>query len=337
MKKLTIRDIAKLSGVSASTISRVLDNNPRISKATREKVLKVIHENNYHPQASARNLARKKTNAIGIFIPQNDLTIYSSSFFEQALYGISITLSKYGYDVLLSSSNPTELDSINRLISSSRIDGIILLRSKVADKSIELLQKKNFPFALIGTCLENSNLYSVDNDNESASYELASHIYNTGKRRIAFIGGASDSVFTIKRLNGYQRCLKEHNINFNEYYLKLGTMKENYGYAAMKELFELPQPPDAIMAMDDSICIGALKAINEYHLKVPEDIAVACFNESEYTKLAKPTLTTISLDFYNLGSVAASKLMMILNNEKTDYGCTYVNYNLTIRESTLKI
>lgn len=334
MKKLTIRDIAKLSGVSASTVSRVLDNNPKISENTREKVLKVISENNYHRQASARNLARQRTNAIGVFIPQNDLSIYASSFFQQALYGISTTLSKYGYDVLISSGNPSELDSIDRLISSSRIDGIILLRSVVGDKNIEFLQKKKFPFVLIGTCLDNYKIYSVDNDNESASYELATHIYNTGKRKIAFIGCAPNTVFIINRLKGYAKCLKEHNLSFNQNYIKLGSSKENYGYNSMKELISLADKPDAVMVMDESICVGVIKAINEYNLKVPEDIAVACFNESEYTRLAKPSLTTIALDFYKLGTVAASKLMMLLFDKKVNYGCTFVNYKLTVREST---
>lgn len=334
MKKLTIRDIAKLSGVSASTVSRVLDDNPKISRSTRENVLKVISENNYHRQASARNLARQKTNAIGVFIPQNDLCIYASSFFQQALYGISTTLSQYGYDVLISSGNPTEIDSIDRLISSSRIDGIILLRSVVGDKSIEFLQNKNFPFVLIGTCLEDYKIYSVDNDNQSASYELATHIYNMGKRRIAFIGGAPNAVFIINRLKGYKKCLEEHRLDFNENYIKLGSSKENHGYNSMKELILLTEKPDAVMVMDESVCVGVIKAINEYNLRIPEDIAVACFNESEYTKLTKPSLTTISLDFYKLGAIAASKLMMLLINEKVNYGCTFVDYKLTVREST---
>lgn len=333
-RKLTIRDIAKLSGVSASTVSRVLDDSDRISSETKKNVLEVINKYGYKPQAAARNLARQKTSAIGIVIPQNDMSIYSSSFFQETLHGASNNLSQNGYDVLISSGNPTELDAIKRLISTTRIDGIILLRSVVNDASIQYLTESKFPFVLIGTCLENPEVYSVDNDNRRAAYDLALHMYLTGKRRISIIGGTTSSVFILKRFEGYKKLLAEKGLPVNLDFVKLENGSEDYGYQSMKELLNSPSRPDSVLVMDDSICVGVMKAINESGIQVPEDIAVACFNESSYTKYSRPSLTTISLNFYDLGYCAAKTLLSVLNSEPVEKGCRYVNHILTVREST---
>lgn len=336
-RRLTIRDIARLAGVSASTVSRVLDDNDRISDETKKKVLAVIDKYGYKPQAAARNLARNKTSAIGIVIPQNDTSIYSSSFFHEALNGVCGTLSENGYDTLISSGNPTELDAIRRLIDTSRIDGIILLRSIVNDPSVKYLYENKFPFVLIGTCVENPHVYSVDNDNVSAGYDLALHMYEIGKRRIALIGGSLNSVFILKRFEGYQKLLTEKGLIVNLNYIKLGNVTEDYGYYSMLKLIDLPVKPDAVIVMDDSICVGVMKAINESGIRIPDEIAVACFNESAYTKYSRPSLTTVSLNFFELGSVAAKTLLSLLNGEKIERGCRYVSHLLTIRESSKQL
>lgn len=333
-KKLNIRDIARLSGVSPSTVSRVFNGSEKISDKTKEQVFQVINKYEFKPNTAARNLAINKTYNIGIIIPQNDTTIYSSNFFHEALNGACSQFSQYGYNALISSGYPTELDAIKRLISTSCIDGILLLRSTVNDPIIKYLYEKKFPFVVIGTCIENSHIYSVDNDNAKAAYDLALHIYSTGKRRIAFIGSSDNSVFIVKRLEGYKKLLKENGIDYKPEYIKLGFVTEDYGYYSMREMLDSGTPPDAVMVMDESICVGVMKAINEYGLKVPDEIAVACFNESAYTRYSKPSLTTVSLNFYQLGSCAAKTILSLLKSEKLEEGCRFVSHLITIREST---
>lgn len=333
-KRLNIRDIAKLSGVSASTVSRVLNGSEKISEKTRKQVFEVINKYGFKPNMVARNLAINKTYNIGIIIPQNDTTIYSSSFFHEALNGACSVFSQHGYNALISSGYPTELDAIKRLISTSCIDGILLLRSIVNDPIIKYLYDEKFPFVVIGTCIENPHIYSVDNDNVKAAYDLALHLYSTGKRRIAFIGSSDTSVFIVKRLEGYKKLLTEKGIDYNPEYIKLGLVTEDYGYEAMREMLDSKTPPDAVMVMDESICVGVMKTINEYGLRVPEQIAVACFNESAYTRYSKPSLTTVSLNFYQLGSFAAKTILSLLQGEKVEEGCRYVSHLITIREST---
>lgn len=335
--KLTIRDIANISGVSASTVSRVIDNSDKISEKTKRHVLEVIEKYGYEPMAAASNLARNKTSSIGIAIPQNDMSIYSSSFFHEVLYGVCNTLSPNGYDVLISSGNPNELEAIKGLVKSSRIDGIILLRSTRDDVSIKYLSASKFPFVLIGTCLENSDIYSVDNDNVQAAYDLASHLYELGKRRIAILGGCDSDVFIVKRLEGYKKLLSEKGLSIDDDYIKINYKNGDAGYYSMRELLGMKCPPDAVIVMDDDTCVGVMKAIGEMSVKVPDQVAVACFNDSTYTKYSKPSLTTVSLNFYDLGRCAANTLLHVLSGENIKKGCRYVDHLLTIRESTLGI
>jgi Transcriptional regulators len=336
-QKYTIKDIARFAGVSPSTVSRVLDDNPKISEETKETVREVIKKYGFKPLAAARNLARKTTNAIGIVIPHDDVSIYSSSFFHEALKGICSRLADYGYDVLISSGNPTELDAISRLISTSKVDGIILLRSVKDDPNIRHLRSEAFPFVLIGTCLEFDDVCCVDNNNVAAGYDLTEHILSTGKKRIALVGGSDSSVFIIRRLEGYKKCLKSHGIPIDESIIRLGQNTEAYGYDSMTELLNAAAPPDAVIIMDDLAYIGVNRAIVRKQLRIPRDIAVACINESGDTKYAKPALTTVSLDFNALGSCAADKLIGLLRGKQPDEACTYVKHQLALHGSTLEV
>lgn len=334
-QKYTIKDIAHFAGVSTSTVSRVLDDSPKISEETKMIVRDVISKYGYKPLAAARNLARKTTNAIGIVIPHNDVSIYSSTFFHEALKGICSRVADFGYDVLISSGNPTELDAISRLISTSKIDGILLLRSTKDDPNIKYLRSEEFPFVLIGTCLEYDDVYCVDNNNVAAGYDLTEHIISTGKSRIALVGGCDKSVFIIRRFEGYKKCLEGHGIPIDKSIIRLGQNTEAYGYEMMTELLNIKNPPDAVIIMDDLAYIGVNRAIMKKNPAIPRDMAIACFNEIGDTKYAKPALTTISLDFNRMGTCAADKLMQLLKGKKPAERCTYVKHHLSVRGSTL--
>ncbi len=333
-EKMTIRDIARLSGVAPSTVSRVLDDSQKISAATKKRVMAVVEEYKYHPQTAARNLARNKTSAIGIVISQEDMSLYSSSFFHEALNGICGVLSQHGYDLIISSGGTTQVHTLDRLIGTSRIDGIILLRSVEHDANIRFLLEKKFPFVLIGSSLESEEIYSVDNDNVRAAYDLAVHLYKGGRRRIALVGGAENVVFIRKRLEGYRSFFAEKKLPLNPDFIKLGGGTEDAGYYAMKQLLENTERPDAVMVMDDDLCVGVMKAVAERGVRVPEEMAVACFNDSAYTKYSKPSLTTVSLGFYELGASAARLLLQVLDGVPAAKGCRYVGHLITAREST---
>ncbi len=336
-KKMTIKEIAEIAGVSKSTVSRAIDGNPRISDETRRKIFNIIDKYGYTPNTAARNLARNKTNAIGIVLPHGESGIYATTFFQEALKGVCNMVSNNNYDVLITSGNPSEPEAIKRLISTSRVDGIILLRSKLRDKNIELLLKTHFPFVLIGSCKEYNNIYNIDNDNVSAAFALTEHIINNGKRKIAFIGGVETSIVTINRLNGYREKLQAAGFKPIDKYICLGPFTEQHGYDSMKRLMTLKDRPDGVIAADDTMCMGAMRYLEETGAKVPEEISVACFNDSAYTRFSRPSITTVTVDSYQLGSSAAETLLGILNNKEVGPGCKYIDYQILERESTAAI
>ncbi len=336
-KKMTIKEIAEIAGVSKSTVSRAIDGNPRISDETRRKIFDIIEKYGYNPNTAARNLARNKTHAIGIVLPHGESGIYATTFFQEALKGICNMVSNNNYDVLITSGNPSEPEAIKRLISTSRVDGIILLRSKLRDTNIELLLKSNFPFVLIGSCKEYNDIHNIDNDNVSAAFALTEHIINNGKRKIAFIGGVETSVVTINRLSGYREKMQDVGCKQLDKYICLGSFTEQHGYDSMKRLMTLKDRPDGVIAADDTMCMGAMRYLEEVGAKVPEEMAVACFNDSAYTRFSRPSITTITVDSYQLGSSAAETLLGILNNKEVEPGCKYIDYKILERESTAAI
>ncbi len=333
-KKMTIKEIAEIAGVSKSTVSRAIDGNPRISDETKSKIFDIIEKYGYTPNTAARNLARNKTNAIGIVMPHGESGIYAATFFQEALKGICNTVSNNNYDVLITAGNPTEPEAIKRLISTSRVDGIILLRSKLRDTNIELMLKTQFPFVLIGSCKEYSNIYSIDNDNISAAYALTEHILKSGRKKIAFIGGVESSIVTINRLDGYKKKMLENGFKVEEDYIRIGEFSEKHGYESMKKLMGLSDRPDGVIMVDDTMCMGAMKYLEEINVSVPEDVAVACFNDSAYTRFSRPSITTVTVDSYQLGSAAAETLINVLNNKEVGLGCKYMDYKILEREST---
>ena len=333
-KKMTIKEIAEIAGVSKSTVSRAIDGNPRISEETRSKIFDIIQKYGYTPNTAARNLARNKTNAIGIVMPHGESGIYAATFFQEALKGICNTVSNNNYDVLITAGNPTEPEAIKRLISTSRVDGIILLRSKLRDTNIELMLRTGFPFVLIGSCKEYGNIYSIDNDNISAASALTEHILQRGKRKIAFIGGVEGSIVTVNRLEGYKNKLTEYGLPVRDEYIYVHEFSEKHGYESMKKLMSLPDRPDGVITVDDTMCMGAMKYLEEINACVPGDMAVACFNDSAYTRFSRPSITTVTVDSYQLGSSAAEMLIDVLNNKQVDLGCRYIDYKILEREST---
>ncbi len=334
-KKITIKEIAEIAGVSKSTVSRAIDGNPRISNETRNKILSIIEQYGYTPNSAARNLARNKTYAIGIVMPHGESDIYSTTFFQETLKGICNTVSDSNYDVMITAGNPTEPEAIKRLISTSKVDGIILLRSTLRDSNIETLLENNFPFVLIGSSRVYKNIYSVDNNNKLATFSLTKHILENGKDRVAFIGGVESSTVTIQRLEGYKQCLKDSGINANEAYICQGDFSEKHGYDSMKKLMSMSVKPDSVIVMDDSMCIGAMKYLEEKNISIPQEISVACFNESSYTKYSKPAITAVKVDSYQLGLGATEILLSVLSGKKVEPGCKYIGHEILKRESTL--
>jgi DNA-binding LacI/PurR family transcriptional regulator len=337
MKKnenVTASDVAKLAGVSTSTVSRVISNNPKISKATREKVIKSMDELGYYPNANARSLAIKKTGTVGIIIPTISEDYFSNPFFTESLKGIIKGASNSDYDLLISTNTEKneELKIIQKFIRGSKVDGIILMTSKIEDKCIEYLKGIDFPFSLIGS-FPDGKINQVDNDNFLAAYELTQHIINTGRKNIALIVGDLDLIVSKKRLEGYKKALEEANIDFNKELVFSGSFDESIGYYYGEKISKMEPLPDGLVVTDDLVAFGALNAFENLGIKVPEDISIASFNNSAFAKYSKIPLTSVDINAMELGRVAMELLVAAIEEDIRGEKLN-IEHKIYIRESS---
>lgn len=334
--KITVSDVAKIAGVSASTVSRVISDNPRISQSTKEKVLKIMDELGYYPNANARSLARNKTGTIGVIMPTTSEELFLNPFFPEALRGIVKGASNTEYDLLLSTNTEKdeELKIIKSFIRGSKVDGLILMSSKIDDVCIEYLRSIDFPFSLIGSphnFVDEINY--VDNDNDMAAYELTSFLIQIGRKRIAMIAGDKSLMVTNKRVEGYMKALDANHIDFEESLLFTGSFDEETGYKYGKEISEMKDRPDALIVTDDLVAFGAVKLFESINFSIPEEIVVASFNNSILSRYSNTPLTSVDINAVELGRQSMNLLI-----EAMELGITgkrvIIPYKIHKRKST---
>lgn len=333
--KPTVKDVAKRAGVSPSTVSRVISNHPKISQATRDRVLKEMEALEYQPNAIARSLARSKTRIIGVIMPSNETDVLLNPFFPEALRGIVMAAARYEYDVLLStnSKNKEEVDVIKSFIGGGKVDGLILMRSQEDDPNIRYLSTTDFPYALIGSWSGFEGNH-VDNDNIQAAYELTRHILETGKRNIYFASGSLTYRVTQDRLAGYRKALKEFGLTGRDDQVFTGEFDEESGTRIAQAIFKIEDKPDAVVATDDVIAFGLSRAITGLGYKIPEDIAIGSFNNSVLSRYSDSQLTTVDIKAFELGEKSV-ELLMAAMDQGVRNGSEIIEHELIKRKSTL--
>lgn len=333
---ITVSDVARRAGVSTSTVSRVISDNPRISQATKDRVLKIMDEMGYYPNVIARSLAKKQTGNIGVIMPTRSEDVFLNPFFPEALRGILKGACKNDYDILLSTNTEKgdELENIKSLIRGSKVDGIILVSSKVDDESIKYLSSIEFPFSLIGSPYElANNINHVDNDNYMAAYELTKYLIKTGKRVIAMIAGDDRLVVTLNRINGYKQALEDSNISFNEELLFIGSFNEETGYKYGKDIIKLKSMPDALIVTDDLVTFGAIQVLESFNINIPMDMSVASFNNSIISRHSAIPFTSVDINAYELGLQSVNLVATAIEKDTRGMKIT-IPYKIYKREST---
>lgn len=333
---VTIKDVARMAGVDPSTVSRVIADNPRISVRTREKVLKVMEELEYHPNAIARSLASRSTKTIGVIMPHSTDQVFVNPFFTEVMRGIGVSALKRGYYVLFStgSSSEEEYKATCRLVDEKRVDGLILLTSRMGSKTIDCLVRKRFPFVVVGKPSNITDVNWVDNDNVEACYYATEHLIKLGHKRIGFIGGEFSYVFMGERFKGYKKALDAHGIVFSKELLSLGEFVEDGGFNAAKKLMELKNKPTAIVVADDLMAIGAMKAIKAKGLAIPRDISIIGFNDTPLASYIDPPLSSMEIFVYDLGYNACETLISQLQESGGNKKHIIIPTKLIIRKST---
>lgn len=303
----TIKDVAKLAGVSPSTVSRVISNNPRISDATKKTVYEAMQTLKYTPNASARNLAKATTKTIGLIIPNKDENLFKNPFFILAMRGISLYAQKCHYKIMFNySPNPeADLNFVREFVHSKWVDGIVLLTAYENDRCIDYLSENNFPFVVIGRPENTSDILWVDNDNFEATYSLVNRLVEKGHRRIGFLGGSSRHVFSKDRLEGYKRALNMRSFGVDDtLVVEADDFTAEHAYEAMKR-FPQEAMPEVIVTTDDLLAFGVLKYCREHGL----DTKVTGFNNTTLCEYQTPPLTSVDIQAESLGYQAAKLLI----------------------------
>lgn len=334
--KVTIKEVAKLAGVATSTVSRVISDSPRISDETKKNVKEAMEKLGYHPNAIARSLVNKSTKTIGIVMPQSTQMAFLNPFFPEALSGIAAAAHEQGYCILLSTGNndDEQLESISNIAMGGRVDGIIIMYSSVDNVILDTVRGLKLPVLIIGKPLRAKGVLYVDNDNVEACYSVTEKLIKKGHKSIALLGGKLKLIVSLDRLDGYRNALLKNKIPFARELIKECEFTKECGYLKMKELLQLKDIPTAIVATDDVMAFGAMDAIKEAGLRIPEDIEIISFNNVPLAEFVNPSLTSVDINAPMLGYESA-RLMIGKIKGSTKENKVIVPTKLVYRESFL--
>ncbi|RCW77179.1 LacI family DNA-binding transcriptional regulator [Saliterribacillus persicus] len=334
---VTIKDVAKIAGVAPSTVSRVIADNPRISMDTKKRVRKAMKDLGYHPNVNARNLAVRSSQAIGVIMPSSADKALQNPFFPEILRGIGACAHETEYSLYVSTGgNDQEVyEEVQRMVHGNRVDGIILLYSRVADPVQQFLIDAKFPFVIVGKPKEQeSEITYVDNDNVKASKELTNHLIALGHEHIAFIGGSSELTVTTDRLQGYKTAIEAAKLPAPQDYVIHAEFLTSGGRDAVEHLFALEAPPTGLVIADDLMSLGVINTLEEIGLECPEDVSIASFNNLYLSEITTPPLTTVDIQIYMLGMHATRCLIEKAKDKDEPAKRIIVPYEIKYRQST---
>lgn len=327
----TIYEIAERVGVSPATVSRALSGKGYVRKELREKILQVAKEMDYHPNTLARSLVTGQSFIIGLVLP--DIT---NPFFPAIARGVEDVAHRNGYNVILCNTDGSarkEADYLG-LLRSKRVDGVIFTTSQVATRHVRQLVDSDIPVVLADRRM-NVDCDFVVVDSIEGAYKATSHLIGLGHSAIGLITGPQKVTTSAERIEGYSRALRDHHIVMREELICEGDYKENSGYRHTKKLLGLSSRPTAIFACNDLMAMGALAALEEKGIRVPEEVAVVGYDDIPFASVVRPRLTTVVQPKYEIGSIACEILLERMKDRDRSRQEVFLKPNLMIRESSV--
>lgn len=333
---VTIKDVAALAGVSPSTVSRTCNNNPSISKETKNKVLKAMAELGYEPAVSASGTPFQDTKSIGIILPPSARETYENSFHLEVIRGISQFCNQHQYinTVITGKDEEEILDVIRIMVKSNVVSGFIVMYSKQNDPVIEYLYNEGITYTLIGKAYQyaNQTVY-VDNDNFLAGQEATDYLIHLGHKKIAYIGRDNNLIFSADRRSGYQSALLNHGIEVHpEYCIELSDITEGEE-GPIHALLRDKNRPTAVLVSDDIFAVVLERVCMETGLSIPEDLSIISFNNSLFARMTSPQLTSVDINSVQLGIESASQIINHLENPNLMATKIIVPHHLVERNS----
>ncbi len=337
---VTIKDIAKALGLSTSTVSRALRDSYEISFETKKLVTEYAQKINYQPNPIALSLKERKSRSVGVIVCE-----IANSFFSQAINGIESIANERGYNIIIAQSKESaerELVDLQFLASRS-VDGLIVsVATETTDFNfLKDLHNRGLPIVFFDRIVNEIETHKVVSDNVKGSYDATSHLIAQGFKNIALITGIEGLFITTERMAGYEAALKDHGLQVKPEYIEHcnhGGMDQHELEKAFSALWKLKKKPDAIFASSDKLTSGVLRILRANNIKIPQEVGLIGYSNSDYTEWIDPPLTIVKQPAFEMGEVAMKLLLQLIESKRpvTEFETKVLTANLIIRKSTVK-
>jgi LacI family transcriptional regulator len=328
----TLDDLARLSGVSRATVSRVI-NGGSVAPDTRQRVLDIIETTNYRPNLAARNLASGRSGVVGVVMHAPTPQTFTDPYFSELLTGIGDSLTSQAAGMMLWLGNRTKEETLDNILGLGMLDGVIVTADTIDDPLVDGLRASDLPVVLVGHRRADRDASYVDVDHEAASEAITTHLVNTGRTQIYHITGRPNSVSGRDRTIGFRRALRRAGLPV-EGRVVVGDYTDECGYGATKGLVENGRVFDALFCGNDNTARGAYKALAEAGLSIPDDVAVCGFDDLDFASELEPPLTTVRQGVGEIGHEAARTLLSLLENPDSGPRRVLLPTELVVRGST---
>jgi len=330
---VTLKDIAIHVGKSVSTVSRALGGFDDIGPETRQEIQRVALEMGYEPNVAARNLQKQRTDTIALILPGSNQLQFSDPFFSELLSGIVSTAAQKGFMLnITTESMDDERETYLKHIRSRRVDGFIVVRTRLNDVRIDILREYNMPFVAFGRVAENNDFHLVDEDGSYGIRQVVDHLVEMGHRRLACIAEPTDLTKSFYRVQGFLDGLRAHDLPLDPELLIESNFRQRSGFQSAQQLLRLPNPPTAVIACNDLLALGAISAAQEMGYVIGQDISITGFDDILLSDYAN--LTTVHQAGQELGAMLAAMLTKVINKEPISKKQIIVKPTLVIRQSS---
>ncbi|MFD1737396.1 LacI family DNA-binding transcriptional regulator [Bacillus salitolerans] len=332
----TIKDVAKLSGVSMSTVSRVMNAPESVRADKREKVEKAIRELRYYPNALARGLISKRTETLGVLIPD-----VSNPYVSEVIRGMEDAAHSLGSNLILCNTDRNQERMINylKVLKEKQVDGIIYTSEPFTADFHKLFEEFNMPVVLASTQSIEYEIPSVKINDEKAGYDAGMYLIRKGHYKIGMISGPiEDPIAGYTRYSGFKKAMSEIlPMETIDAWIEFGSYRYEDGYEAMKRLYKKQPEVTAVFVASDEMALGAISYLHQIGISVPEEVSVLGFDNTKIAKMCIPKLTTIGQPMYDIGQKAVFKLEALLNSEELDELRSYLDHTIVERDSVKEL
>ncbi len=333
---VTIRDIAKKLGLSIGAVSRALDGYPDISDETRQRVILAAKEMGYVPNQAARQLRRKKADAVGYILPA-PTPRFADPFFSEFIAGLGDETSLHPYDLVISIAPPGEEPEkhiYQSWVQGRKVDGFILTHLHLHDWRVQYLAQQGVSFTALGNTLDGFDFARVEINRLGGMLELVTYLVEHGFQRVAYLGGPSELKIQADQLDGYRQGLEIAEIPYDPMLVVVGDLTSSGGYLATKRMLSIPDPPDAIVCINDETAFGVLHAAHELGFQIGLELAVAGFDGVQASRYTEPPLTTLDIPVYDIARQLVKMLVTEIEGQLLPERRVVLQPKLLIREST---